>query len=230
LLEEFTEQQPGGRQFVNLVRRQDMQLKFCATSALGHSPDEHRDKLVERATRYRVLDPLFWTLCEGKGAPLFQSLWGGKDNDEDGLRSQQRLLLVLDSSQGANAVYGDGRPAAFWDAMCDRGEIVTHYLGRLRPVGYAGQRPPTGPSQRPHLRLLGPILDRSPTDSRVLVLSEGEILDLADFRSSSWRDRVLIGVANEDQEDTWPHTFVVREDEDCEAIVRRLLRLKEETY
>ena len=213
LLEEFTKGQPGGRQFINMVHRQGMELKFCATSALGQSPDGHTGNLVERATRYRVLDPLFWTLR------------GGEPPTPNG---RKRMVLVLDSSQSSERIYAGGRPQSMWEAMGARGETVSHYLGRMRPVGYAGQQPPSKAAQNKHMRLIGPILDRAPQDSYVLVLSQGKITDLDDFCRTAWRDRLLVGVTEEKDEEIWPHSFVMRDSDDADAIVSRLTRLKEQ--
>lgn len=211
-LEEFAKQQPGGRQFINMVRNEGMQLRFVATSALGHNPNQHSNTLIEDATRYRVLDPLLWTL-------------GETTLPESTTTSQQKLILVVDSGETCDPLYASGSIQKLWEALSKRGETTTYYLGGSRPTSLAQQPPPSQPANRKRIRVIGSILDRAPSDCRVLVLTTNTIMDLNDYVTSEFTDRLLIGVTDEDFEDIWPNTFILRENTDADQIVHQLLNL-----
>ncbi|TWU04379.1 TRAFAC clade GTPase domain-containing protein [Stieleria varia] len=213
LLESFAETLSGGRQFINMVRKHQMRLRFVATSALGHHPDDSSNRLIERAKRYRVLDPLFWTIA----APTEQSVL-----------KKDPLLLIVDCSSECDPFYANDTLQQYWRAMSSHGDTWTHYLGGLRPASHVGQQPPESPSKQRRSRIIGSILDRAPAGCRALVLTAGPIIDIADFVTSPLRDRILIGVADEQFEDIWPHTFVIRPNDDPNAVVHRLIHLDRE--
>lgn len=206
LLAEYTRRRvPGGPQFINMVRGRRVNLRFCVTSATGGDPDQ-RNRLKEQARRFRVLDPLFWTL------------WLGQRREE------KDFGLVLDASAQGGPVYADGLPAAVWDGLVERGEVTTYYLGHTRPVGLPGQRPPAASAPRARQRLIGPILERAGDDQRLLVLTTGPVLDLGDFLHTPWRDRLVLVTLGPDDE-SWPHSVPYRAGDDPETMLHALLQL-----
>jgi hypothetical protein len=213
LLQEFVRRQvPGGRNFVQLAENQGVSLRFCICSALGHQPELASGRFVERAIRYRVLDPFFWTIW-------LQS--GGIDRTPE-----QRLYLVLDAATDSSSVFVDDRPAEIWEALSRRGDTATYHLGQLRPVTMLGQRPSSEPPWRKRPRFLGPILESLPREARVLVVTSGAIRDLHEFKNSPWRDRVLVAVTKDELRDIWPHTWPLRDSDDYHRLVDQLLELQ----
>lgn len=60
LLRDFTERTMKARNFLNNARKKFKSVEFCAVSSLGSQPSG--DRLAERVTPRRVLDPLLWVL------------------------------------------------------------------------------------------------------------------------------------------------------------------------
>ncbi len=66
-LEEYTfDHVRNGAAFVNMIKANKMNLIFSVTSALGQSPDNDSNRMVEDGVRYRVLDPFLWAIVSDK--------------------------------------------------------------------------------------------------------------------------------------------------------------------
>src|SRR5205823_2069162 len=113
------------------------------------------------------------------------------------------FALLLDSARGAGPVYANDLPLSIWEQLASHGEVSTYLLGRAAPLTHAGQRPSAGLPRSSGVRLLGPILERLPAGTSALVLTNGPIHDLADFRSG-WRERMVLVSTNPDYRDAWP--------------------------
>ncbi len=209
-LEKYTRDQVvGGRAFINTVKANGLSLVFCLSSALGQDPDAKSGYLIENPSRYRVFDPFFWAvILEQKP-------------------SDRSLGLVLDASQKSRSVYDDSLLQPLWDMLAGQGELTTYYLGQLSPTSRPGQTPPTGPPPDFRYRLIGPILKNAPVDSKIVVITTGRILDLADFYDTGWRDRLLLVSMEEAHHDDWPstNTVIYRTGDDPQTIVDALFRL-----
>jgi hypothetical protein len=112
-----------------------------------------------------------------------------------------------------------------WDELSNYGAIATYYLGQTAPASQEGQQPPRAPTHTARPRLIGPILEKAPPDSRFMVIGTGNILDLEDFYDSSWRDRILLVMMGKDHQRNWPHTYVYRTADDPSSLVDAFLRL-----
>ncbi len=206
LLEEYTRQRvKKGRAFINMVKAEGMNLYFSVVSALGQSPDVSSSRLRERARRYRVLDPFLWALTL------------------QATETTRTLRIIVDGSSTSGSAY-QALPAV-WERLADYGEVTTYQLGDSQAKSQPGQKPPTTPPDPPRKRLIGPILEHTPPDARVLVFATGPIADLADFASTSWRDRLVLVQTEPGQPDTWPHTVTYRAGDDPTPLVNTLLRL-----
>lgn len=204
---------PGGRNFVQLAESHQVDVRFCITSAIGHQPDQDTGRFVEKAIRYRVLDPLFWTLAAESRRPEIVP----------------DFRLVLDASRDSSDVFVDDRPGAIWDALSRHANTTTHFLGQSRPAAMIGQRPKCELPWRRGPRLIGPILDSLRENESVIVVTSGKIGDLAEFRNSSWRNRILLAVTREQLQDLWPNVWVLRPDDDYEHMTRHLMQLRSPT-
>jgi hypothetical protein len=60
LLKDFTAESLNARNFLANARTNFKTVEFCAVSALGSEPVDER--LIERITPRRVIDPLLWVL------------------------------------------------------------------------------------------------------------------------------------------------------------------------
>ena len=209
ILETYTDYDvPGGGQFINCVQAEGINLRFCATSALGTDPNEKNNLLPEEATRYRVLDPFLWTL------------WLNKPDITPG----RELLLVLDALSATDGTYPADLSKEFWEELSRRGPTRAFYLGQASVAGHPGQYPPNTPARPPLHRLIGPILDEASSETRVIVMSNGPIRDLADFQGTSWRDRLVVVTTAEAADVSWPHLFTYRPGSDPRPIVDLLFR------
>lgn len=190
-LEEFArspENLPGGRTFLELVKSRGMRIKCCVTSALGAEPSESR----VTDTRYtstpwahaRVLDPLIWTLHLDKQS------------------SARTVTIMIDAGKGCESVYSlDILPQLH--AYLSKAQNVRYaYLGRRSEKVNDLSQPP---SFR-HPRLIGPHIDDSQLVERIVVLSNGPILDLPDFREDSMARRIaLVSTSNNPEAiNQWP--------------------------
>jgi hypothetical protein len=206
-LEDYTRSRVrGGPAFVNMVRAKGMNLVFSLTSALGQSPDGDSRYLGHHALPYRILDPFLWALTLERRPPT------------------RGLRLVLCANPGAAT--GKGPPVAeIWGRLTDHGEVTTHFLGQKRAASVPGQPPPGSATGRSRQRLIGPILHDCGAEERLLVITDGEILDLDDYRQSPWCDRLLLVTVAEEPGSDWPHSIAWRDGDDIEVLIDGLLRL-----
>lgn len=207
-LEEFTRQRvPLGASFINMVRAQGMNLVFCVASALGDSPDTETRRLRVDATRYRVLDPLFWAI------KLEQP------------RMTTPLALLLDGSRQSQRIYEGNTIPYVWNQLAGQGELNTYFLGQRQIASLPDQSAPTGPPGQGRLRLLGPILDKLDPGTRLMVITTGRILDLPDFRDTEWREQLLLVTFGDETDNDWPHMINFRNSDAPSLLVDAFFRL-----
>ncbi|MDW8300070.1 MAG: hypothetical protein RML95_12125 [Anaerolineae bacterium] len=197
----------GGAAFINIARSHGMNLKFCVTSALGRSPDGETHVMREAATRYRVLDPFIWALHLQREKPTGS------------------YALVLDAGQGADPAYQHNLPRKLFELIHEHGDVTTYFMGEAKPTSLAGQQPPERPPRTARPRLIGPIVDRLAPDTTVVILASGRTRDLADFRQSARRHKLLLVVFDEDDTTEWEHKFIYRTPEDVETLIEVILAL-----
>jgi hypothetical protein len=207
-LEEFTRTRiPNGAGFINRARSKGMNLVFSMVSSLGQKPDERGELRHEKSPR-RVLDPFLWALTLERK------------------RQSRSLRLVLDVA-GPQDHLPSELVADLWRSLINHGEVTTHVLGQIRPVSGSGQPPPDSFGTRKRQRLLGPILQTCSSADRLMVLTGGPILDLADFRASEWSDRLLIVSTQDESSLDWDHSEACRSGEDIGFLVDQLLNLSQ---
>ncbi len=206
-LEEYTRQRvKGGAAFINMVKANGMNLVFSVVSALGQDPDASAQSMELTPVPMRVIDPFLWAITLESAS------------------ASSVLGLALDAAPGSDAVFGSATPSRLAEALSGFGELTTYYLGQAKPAGLPGQEPPSVPPRTARPRLVGPILERATPGTRVLIVTTGPVLDLADFRKSEWRDRLLlVSLADESVQD-WPNATVWRADEDPMVLADALLR------
>ncbi len=203
-----TRRVPGGPAFINMVEANGMNLVFCATSALGQSPDDG-NTLSVNARRYRVLDPFLWAITlDGSG----------------GTRS---LNLIADASQDSQPIYENDLLDNIWEQLSDYGDLTTYFLGQNTPASQPGQQPPKLPPNTFRQRLIGPLLEKASSQSQFVIIATGPILDLLDFSKSSWRDRLLLINVGEDHQPNWSNKIVFREGDDPMVLVNATLQMSE---
>lgn len=210
-LREYTQRRvKGGGAFINMVEENKMNLVFCATSALGQSPDHGSGKLQEDAPRFRVLDPFLWAVAL------------------DMPPTSRSISLVLDASPTSQPVYATPLVKSLADILNNHGEVTTYYLGQRMAASIPGQPPPATAPAIPRPRLIGPILQQAAPEARLLVVITGPILDLEDFYDSPWLNRLVLLSFGEEKLSQWPHQFVYRPGTDIRIFTTRLLSLFEE--
>ncbi len=214
-LEEYTiNRVDGGTAFVNMVKAKGLNLVFCLTSALGESPDPHTKRLFHAdVDRFRVLDPFLWaiTLEEAKVS--------------------KSIALVIDTTQENQPIDSESLILPVWENLSDYGELTIYYLGQLSIISKPGQRPPGNLPALARRRLIGPILEQIASDTYLIVICNGYIIDLEDFYDSKWRERLLLISVGENMHHNWPHKIAYRLGDDHQILVDEFLRLykKEDT-
>jgi len=206
ILETYTiERVPGGGAFVKLARRSSMGLYFCINSALGSNPVD--GKMKQDATRYRVLDPYIWALSLNIGD------------------KQIPIKLVLDGSTESDPVYNKIKLLDLFENLSAMGTVATHILGQARQASVQTQAPPTKKPTIPKTRLIGPILERLENESVVVVITTGQIEDLADYMNSDWISRILLVNVGEEETQGWPNQVTIRENDTSTIVVDEFRRL-----
>lgn len=211
----------GGANFLSSARRMGMEVKFTVTSALGREVGEGNlatntpRTMKEDASRFRVLDPLIWSL-HLQGA--ISSFTGGSS-----LPTQKEIILVLDSSAKSDALYKQNFPQLLSESLPYDYSLSTYYLGFNRRMSGPGQAPPPRKAKHNLPRLIGPILDgleRQNSAALVVVVTGGKINDLKDFGRGAWSQRLmLVTLEGDTEEDEWGDTFIYRSESDLTPLV-----------
>jgi hypothetical protein len=189
-LQEYTiETVTGGPAFVNLANRYKLGLHFSITSALGSSA--RNNILAIDAIRLRVIDPYLWALHLNQP------------------ETNSAICLVLDGGNGSEVVY-EHAIRGFGEDLQQFGEVTTYFLGKSSPASKVNQAPPKNKPKIAFSRLLGPILNKIPSDALVIVFTAGRIVDLGDYQRT-WENRMMIVACGEDEFQYWPNTIVLRE-------------------
>jgi hypothetical protein len=204
LLMEYTKRRfRDGERFIKMVKKHsNMNLEFCITSALpgGHNPKTGKINMQE-IPRYRVLDPFLWTLLLN-------------ESDE----SKPYYLIISNNTDTQLATN-------IWKKLSSYGVTKVYHLGSTRPLTQPEQiQISKATFSRPDL--IGPILDNSEPDTRIIVFADNPIIDLADFRGTTFADRLLVVSTNVDEQFSWSHVLIYRPEFDENIIVDALLSLE----
>ena len=202
-LKEYTyDKVPGGDALIGLVEHNEMALSFTAVSSV---PGADGRTIGTAIPRYRVLDPLIWSLMGTQG---------GTTTGE--------IALIFDAGRGFEAVWAESLPIQFFDLLQSQNSmgVRTFYTGQREALKMA--RPERAP-KKIGLRFIGPILDTLTDDSHALVVVNGPIEDLLDYYYSSWHDRLYV-VSLGNKSISWPH-FSLLQDSDPEEVVAKFLAL-----
>ncbi len=202
LLKEYTKERfQDSERFIYMVENSNMNLEFCITSALpgGHNPKTGQIDMKE-IPRYRVLDPFIWTLM--------------LNEDEE---AKPYCLIVSNSTDTQLATN-------IWKRLSSYGVTKVYHLGNTRPLTQPEQIQVSkatsfGPS------LIGPILDMGDPDTRIIVFADNSIIDLDDYRGTTFADRLLVVSTNADEPFPWSHVLIYRPEFDDNIIVNALLNL-----
>ena len=200
------ERVPGGNPFINMVEGQQMNLVFSVTSALGERPDDS-NRLREDARRYRILDPFLWAMRLERPTVT------------------RPFTLILDASESAGEIYHESLLGAIWAQLSTKGAVSTYSMGSRRPVSSPGQTPPLTSPATARPRLIGPILERLPSDTTTLVLTTGHILDLQDYDIPPWQTRILLVGLDWEPDQDWEHTLVLQSGAGVSVLIDALMRL-----
>jgi hypothetical protein len=207
-LREYTQKRvKGGSAFINMVEASGMKLVFSVVSALGSDPDRTSRRSDSIATPMRVIDPFLWAIV--------------MENED----LKKSLALALDASDHSEPVYSSELPSRVASILAGSGALTTHYLGQLKPASQPGQAPPTAPPRTARPRLLGPVLESLPSNALVLVITNGAVLDLTDFRTGPWRNRIVVATLGSELAQDWPNTITVRPEDDPRLLADAALSL-----
>lgn len=190
---------------VSMAESHHYNARYCLTSSFGDAPEGGSHSPV------RVIDPLMLSL-RAASAPATP------------IKTQKKppCILVLDATTNPGPLYSKGLQNSLWTALHDNYSVATYYLGTLRTEFIPGRQPPSGNDREPRLRLLGPILEKQPDDCLAIVLSNGPVLDLEDFRAG-WKDRLLlVRLDATTTNEIWPKRLFYREGDTAETIVNML--------
>jgi len=188
VLRDFTIQKVnGGRQFERMVQSSGMSLAFTAVSASGQ---ESEDGSIggEDLKPLRILDPLLWAFYREANI------------------KERPLAFLVDDSQESSEIQSEQVMGSLWERMNQNHEVSVYYLGSSKSVANPAQKPTAGLGSRS--RLIGPSLEGLMAGSKAVVLAAGPILDLRDFASTHWRNRLLVVKSNTDFSVDWPHQIV----------------------
>jgi hypothetical protein len=158
--------------------------------------------------RFRVLDPYLWAL----------SL------DEPG-RPSLSIKLILDGSLESEPIYSSLGLLNLFEVLSDMGDVTTYVLGQKTHVSVKNQTPPTKRPSIPKSRLIGPILDCQKLDAAIIVITTGQVEDLADYPSSEWGSRILLVKVGEEQAQEWSNQIIIREKEDTAHVIDEFRRM-----
>jgi len=177
------------------------------TSALGASPDQVTGRVLDNASPSRVLDPFLWAVTLDRREIVAP------------------IALVIDASSTAAAI-PDGTPDHVWEQLTGLGDVTTYCLGQETPIATGGQHPPIGTPRVGRQRLIGPILDQAPHNTRIVVMTSGPIIDLPDFARSPWRDRIIIAAVDSSVVPPgWLHAPLYHGERDTAMLVDAVLHL-----
>lgn len=202
-LQDFTRQNvPGGANFIDLVKKNNLGLYFSIVSALGTSG---RDKRLQvEAVRYRVIDPYFWALYLNRP------------------ESNRAIRLVLDASSQSPSIYSR-QIREFAEDLCSLGEVTSYYLGQTHSASRANQAPPGAPPKSNRPRLIGPILSQTDPNTSVIVITAGAVHDLDDY-ARTWGERLFLVSVGEEEYQNWPNSVVLREGDPLDVVLTEFRR------
>ncbi len=165
---------PEGQALVSMADGNRVGIRFTMNSALGSDSGAHNTTGTQ-IRRFRVLDTLMWAL---------------QLNDTVNHTASAALILPAQTKKGSSIP--DLATAAADVLHTNNIHADTYHVGETRPSSAADGA--SGEKQRAgRVPLLGPILDRLPADSIVIVLADEVLpLDLDDFFVTAWDSRLLL--------------------------------------
>lgn len=202
LLKDYTRDRfPDGERFINMVEDSGMNSEFCIICALpGGDTPMISQMTPEDISRHRILDPFLWTLLL---------------NQDD--RSRGYYLIVSKDTDAELATN-------VWKKLSNHGIVRVYHTGGIRALTQPEQVRITKETFS-RAGLIGPILDNSSPDTRIVVFADSPIRDLADFEGTTIADRLLVVSTDFGQEINWPHVLVYRPEYGDSVIVDTLLGL-----
>lgn len=206
-LEQFTFNlvDTGGPAFIRSVKARGMNLVFSITSAIGQDPG-NEGQIIERPRPQRVMDPFFWAIRLNKEP------------------EKRKLCFIIDSGENSAEIFDNDHIIELWEMLKEYTDIVTYYLGRVKPVSYRNQTPPSKSTSVNYPPLIGPILNDLEYDTSVVIFSANEIIDLADYSKSNWRTNTVLVSINHDTKQAWSHKYVLRSDDDAVTLAQQIVR------
>ncbi|MFN7769672.1 MAG: hypothetical protein ACK5UC_20925 [Planctomycetaceae bacterium] len=205
-LREFTRLSvPNGAGLLNMADALNYRLSFAAVSDRMDAP--LTNELGNRPRwSVRVIDPLLLLMLAERSYEA---------------RSEARFALLVDATADPGPIYSSsGLLAGVHAVLKQRGEVTVYYLGQTVPAARSSQPPPAGNSRFQRLRLAGPILDcLTEKDWRVLVLTNGTVTDLQDFRVEWSRRLRVVRFDTDAVAERWPNKHVYYESDTPGALV-----------
>jgi hypothetical protein len=102
---------------------------------------------------------------------------------------------------------------------------MTHFLGEIRPASIVGQAPPITQPDKPRPHLIGPVLESCDDRSLAVALVAGKILDLNDFTSTTWNNRLLLVAFGEEEYQPWHHEVTIRKGDNLSLVINQFRQL-----
>ncbi|MDZ4672558.1 MAG: hypothetical protein SH821_16980 [Phototrophicales bacterium] len=195
----------GGGALINRIKSSKMTINFAITSATGSDVDNRQAGVI--LTRFRVLDPLLWSLMpSGGGEPP----------------ATQAIILV--DSTAKMFTTGDKLGMIYDELSAQRMDINTYYMGNMQPA-FSALRP-DGVPKRKYSPLVGLALDQlNPATTYVMIITEANIHDLYDYIYSDWHENLFV-VTTADFPLTWQHKLEVDDASfDARDIVERFMTI-----
>lgn len=184
----------SGTMFLNLVRHAGTRVHFSLVTATGG--DVEQDGTFDDVSPKRVLDPLFWALRFSVPEPkkIVRSVISPQSSNES-----EHVTLIRDS---------------ILNAVSTLGSVKLYHLGSSRPA--SGTLQPTG---KPRPYLIGPILEACNEFDQVLCITRSEPHDLLDFVNTSWSNRLLLVLVDNESTSSWPYVVNVPSPDQTAVVV-----------
>lgn len=206
----------GGSQFITRTRANKIKsLAFCITASMPGA--DKNDIAPTKIERFRVLDPLLWTLHYGGGSI-----------------STASAVLIIESGSPAEPLFNAELPVQVADSLLRRSiGVAPYYSGSAKPISAKNGIDELKPSIR-RLNVIGQILEnldkQSPESTNLAVfLTATEPHDLRDFMYSSWADRLIVITLDSSIAEYWEKRIVIDDDTDLDEWLNNYLPQSSDT-
>lgn len=198
-LREFTfNEVPQGASMISMIEYYEMELSFAIVASV---PGADGKTTGVDTPRFRVIDPLIWSLTSA-----------GSDQRE------ATCALILDNDDEIRSAFAGDIPGMAFDALEASNQATsTYFLGQAQ---VDTEQRPEKPPKKSRVRTLGPILDQMPKGSIAVAIVNKAPIDLYDYMYSDWHDRLLI-ICLREIELQWSHKVVYDPQEhDLDDLIR----------